>query len=240
MLKDKVVFVSGGTGYLGSAICGLCVEYGARVIFSYSENESKAEELKDQLEGSSAIRINFKDPEDIKKKIDALHDKIEAVDVIVNNAGVSQVMPFSLLEPDDVNFMLDVNVRGTMLLTKALLRRMVKRKKGSIVNIGSIAGHRMFDVPVHYAASKAAVAGLTYSLATELKRFGIRVNSVVPGMLEDGVARGIPEELRRDYLKHCAAGRPGTGREVAEVVCFLASDRSSYVNGQNIMVDGGI
>ncbi len=240
MLKDKVVFVSGGSGYLGEAICRLCVEYGARVIFSYSENESKAEELRGQLEGSIAIRINLKDPEDIKKKISALHDEIEAVDVIVNNAGVSQVMPFSLLEPDDVDFMMDVNVRGTMLLTKALLRPMVKRKTGSIVNIGSIAGHRMFDVPVHYAASKAAMSGITYSLANELKRFGIRVNSVVPGMLEDGVARGIPEELSRDYLKHCAAGRPGTGLEVAEVVCFLASDRANYINGQNIMVDGGI
>jgi 3-oxoacyl-[acyl-carrier protein] reductase len=98
----------------------------------------------------------------------------------------------------------------------------------------------MFDVPVHYALSKAAIAGFTYALAAELKRFGIRVNSVVPGLLEEGIATGIPEHLQKDFTQHCAAGRPASGREIAEVVCFLVSDRASYINGQNIFVDGGI
>lgn len=240
MLENKIVFVSGGTGYLGSAICRASADYGARVIFSYHDNEKRAKELMDEIRNSNGININIKDTNDIKKKIEQLHEEIEAVDVLVNNAGVSQVMPFSMLEEDDVNFMLDVNVKGTVFLTKAVVRRMIRKKQGVIINIGSIAGHRMFDVPVHYALSKAAISGFTFSLVVELKRFGIRVNSVVPGMLEDGVSRGIPEELRRDYLKHCAKGRPGTGREVAEVVCFLASDRASYINGQNIFVDGGI
>ena len=240
MLENKIVFISGGTGYLGSAICRASADYGARVIFSYHDNEKRAKELIDEIKGSREININIKDTNDIKKKIEQLHEEIEAVDVLVNNAGVSQVMPFSMLEEDDMNFMLDVNVKGTVFLTKAVVRRMIRKKQGVIINIGSIAGHRMFDVPVHYALSKAAISGFTFSLAVELKRFGIRVNSVVPGMLEDGVSRGIPEELRRDYLKHCAKGRPGTGREVAEVVCFLASDRASYINGQNIFVDGGI
>ena len=240
MLENKIVFVSGGTGYLGSAICRASADYGARVIFSYHDNEKRAKELMDEIRNSNGININIKDTNDIKKKIEQLHEETETVDVLVNNAGVSQVMPFSMLEEDDVNFMLDVNVKGTVFLTKAVVRRMIRKKQGVIINIGSIAGHRMFDVPVHYALSKAAISGFTFSLAVELKRFGIRVNSVVPGMLEDGVSRGIPEELRRDYLKHCAKGRPGTGREVAEVVCFLASDRASYINGQNIFVDGGI
>jgi NAD(P)-dependent dehydrogenase (short-subunit alcohol dehydrogenase family) len=109
-----------------------------------------------------------------------------------------------------------------------------------VVNIGSLAGHRMLDVPVHYALSKAAIAGFSSALAMELKRYNIRVNTVSPGLLEDGVARGVPDSLVKDYLNHCAAGRPGTGDEVAETVSFLLSERCGYINGQNIFVDGGI
>lgn len=240
MLEEKIVFISGGTGYLGSAMCKSCAEYGAKVVFSFYGNEARAADLMKEIEGSKGIKINVRDLNDINYKIDQLHNEIEAVDVLINNAGTSQVMPFSLLEEEDYDLMMDINVKGTVFLTKAIVRRMIKARKGVIVNIGSIAGHRIFDVPIHYAISKAAISGFTYALVNELKRFGIRINSVIPGMLEDGVARGIPEELRADYLKHCAAGRPGTGREVAELVCFLASDRARYINGQNIFIDGGI
>ena len=240
MLDGKIVFVSGGTGFLGSAICQACAEYGATVIFSYHKNGEKAETLQSTVKGSRGIQINLKDVTDITDKIEQLYREIERIDVLVNNAGVSQIMPFAMLEEEDLDYMLDVNVKGTVFLTKAVVRGMIRHRSGVIVNIGSIAGHRMFDVPVHYALSKAAIAGFTYSLAAELKRFGIRVNSVVPGLLEDGISKGIPEDLQEDFTKHCAVGRPGRGREVAETVCFLASDRASYINGQNIFVDGGI
>ena len=98
----------------------------------------------------------------------------------------------------------------------------------------------MLEVPVHYALSKAAVAGFGLALASELRRHNVRVNTVSPGLLADGVASGVPQEQVKDYLAHCAAGRAGTAAEVAEVACFLASDAASYVNGQNILVDGGL
>ena len=240
MLKNKIVFVSGGSGYLGSAICERCTYYGATVYFSYYKNKDQAETMMERIEGSKGIKINLKDVRDIEDKIEQLHKEIEGVDILVNNAGVSQIMPFPMLEEDDVDFMMDLNIKGTIFLTKSITRRMIKLKHGSIVNIGSIAGHRMLDVPVHYAVTKAAMAGFTYSLAAQMKRYGIRVNSVVPGLLEDGVSRGVPKELLEDYLNHCSVGRPGTGKEVAEAVCFLASDRASYINGQNIFVDGGL
>ncbi|UCE21742.1 MAG: SDR family oxidoreductase [Candidatus Aminicenantes bacterium] len=240
MLENKIVFVSGGTGYLGTAICETCADYGAKIYFSYYKNEKKAKTLTKKIKGLEGIKINLKDVNDIKEKIEEFYKKIKVVDILVNNAGVSQVMPIAMMEKDDLDFMLDLNVKGTFFLTKAIARRMIKHKKGAIINIGSIAGHRMLDVPVHYAMTKAAISGLTYSLTSEFKKYGIRVNSVVPGLLEDGISRRVPEDLKEDYLKHCAAGRPGTAREVAEVVCFLASDRASYVNGQNIFVDGGI
>ena len=98
----------------------------------------------------------------------------------------------------------------------------------------------MLEVPVHYATAKAGVTGFTLSLAKELSRYGIRVNEVVPGLLTDGVGRMVPEKEMGEYLKYCAAGRPGTPMEVAEAMAFLASERSQYINAQSIFVDGGI
>ncbi len=240
MLEDKLVFVSGGTGYLGEAICRAAASHGARVIFTYQRNEAKAKALASALPGSRAIRLDIRDRAAIEDAAADVHRDAEAVDVLVNNAAVSQVMPFSMLEAEDLDLLLDVNVRGTFFLTKALVRRMIRRRRGTVVNVGSLAGHRMLDVPVHYALSKAAVAGFGTALAAELKRYNIRVNTVSPGLLADGVARGVPGAQVQDYLKHCATGRPGTAAEVAETVCFLASERSGYINGQNIFVDGGI
>ncbi len=240
MLKNKVVFVSGGTGFIGSAICQTCVDHGATVIFSYHQNQAKANELMSSLPNCRGIPIDLKQVADLTQKIEQLYQEIETIDVLINTAGISQIMPFAMLEEEDLDEMLAVNVKGTVFLTKAVVRRMIKHKKGTIVNLGSIAGHRLLDVPVHYALSKAAIAGFTYALAAELKRFHIRVNSVIPGLIEGGVSSGIPEDLAADFNKHCATGRPGTGREVAELVCFLASDRASYINGQNIFIDGGI
>lgn len=240
MLKGKTVFISGGTGFIGSEICRLCAEYGAKVIFSYLENREKAEELLSSIEGSIGVQLDLRDIKDVNRKIEDLYKQIGAIDVLVNNAGVAQIMPLAMLEEEDLDYTLDISVKGTVFLTKAVVRGMIRNKRGNVVNIGSIAGHRLYDVPVHYALSKAAISGFTYSLANEFKRFGIRVNSVVPGLIEGGISKAIPDEQREDFISHCAVGRPGTAREVAEVVCFLASDRSSYINAQNIFVDGGI
>jgi NAD(P)-dependent dehydrogenase (short-subunit alcohol dehydrogenase family) len=240
MLENMKILVTGGTGYLGEAICRACVGYGARVFFTWHANEEKATLLEKELSGSRAIRLDIRDRAEVNETLSALHREIEAFDVLINNAAVSQIMPFSMLEPEDLDLLLDVNVKGTVFLTKAAIRPMIRRKKGVVVNIGSLAGHRMMDVPVHYALSKAAMAGFGTALAMELKRYNIRVNTVSPGLLEDGVARGVPELLVKDYLGHCAAGRAGRSDEVAEMVCFLASDRCCYINGQNIFVDGGI
>jgi len=240
MLKGKRVLVSGGTGYIGQAICETCAEYGAEVYFTWYKNEEKARKMEQSIKGSTAIRMNVKDVNDITAQVKKLHQDVEAFDILVNNAGSSQVMPLPMLEEEDFDFLVNLNVKGTVFLTKAIVMRMIRKKKGSIVNIGSIAGHRLLDVPVHYALTKGAVSGFTSALAVELKRFNIRVNSVVPGLLEDGVARVVPEDGKEDYIEHCAVSRLGTGKEVAEVVCFFASDRAGYVNGQNIVVDGGI
>jgi 3-oxoacyl-[acyl-carrier protein] reductase len=240
MLSGKTIFVSGGTGKIGESICRICASYGAKIIFSYSKNHERAEKILKEIPQSSAVVLNYLDVKDINSKINALLNDIETIDVLINNAGVSQIMPFSLMEEEDFDLTMDVNVKGTFFLTKAVSRRMIKNKKGCIITIGSIAGHRMYDVPVHYAMSKAAINGFTFALANELKKFNIRVNSIVPGLIEGGVSEGIPDNLRQDFLSHCASGRAGRSDEVAELAAFIASDKAAYLNGQNILIDGGI
>jgi 3-oxoacyl-[acyl-carrier protein] reductase len=126
------------------------------------------------------------------------------------------------------------------LVTQAVVRGMIAAKSGVIINIGSIAGKRLLEVPVHYASAKAAVSGFTLSLAKELARYGIRVNTVTPGMLAQGVGQMVPEKKKEEYLRYCAAGRPGEPEEVARVVGFLAGDGAGYINAQEIIVDGGL
>jgi len=240
MLSGKTVFVTGGTGYLGSGICRKAAQYGAKVIFSYNKNSEKAEELLKEMPGSKAIQMDIKNVSDITSKIEALYKENPIIDILVNNAAISQIMPFAMLEEEDVDLVLDINMKGTIFVTKAIVRGMIRNKHGVIVNMGSIAGQRILDVPLTYAMTKAAIPGMTNSLAAELKRFDIRVNSVLPGMMEGGVAKGIPDDLRDDFVKHNTRGRAGTDEDVSELVCFLASEKASYINGQNITVDGGI
>lgn len=239
MLTNKNVLVTGGSGYIGSEICRAFKAYHANVFFTYHRNKEKAENLAKEI-GCKAIELNIESVSDIKTKIEQLVAENGAMDVLVNNAGISQILPLSMLDEEDVDKVLNVNLKGTLFVTKSVIKGMIQNKHGSVVNIGSIAGHRILDVPVTYGMTKAAISGFTISLASELRKFGIRVNSVVPGMIGGGVSSGVPEELKSDFIRHCTVGRAGTAKEVAELVCFVASDKASYINGQNIVIDGGI
>jgi NAD(P)-dependent dehydrogenase (short-subunit alcohol dehydrogenase family) len=244
MLDGRTAFVTGGTGAVGSAIVRCLAERGAQTAFSYHQQADKARQLEQELATKKLTAKGY--------ALDVLHaagagqlaDRIERelgpVDILVNNAGVTQVMPFALIEEEDWDQMMDVNVKGMFVVTKAFVRAMIRRQRGAIINLGSLAGMRVLEVPVHYATAKSAVVGFTLSLAQELSRYHIRVNAVVPGLLTGGVSSNVPDKQREDYLQHCAAGRAGTPEEVAELVAFLASDRASYINAQAIQIDGGI
>lgn len=244
MLKDKVAFVTGGSGAVGRAIVRVLVREGCRVAYSYKSGSEIAKQLDEELTASGIdVRsyhldvVNGKACSELAQRIE---EEFGLVDILVNNAGVAQVMPFAMIEEKDWDLIMDVNVKGMFLVTKAFARGMIRRKVGNIINIGSLAGMRMLEAPVHYATAKSAVVGFTLALARELGRYNIRVNTVVPGMLTEGVSVNIPAKQQEEYKNYCALSRAGRPEEVAELVAFLASDRSSYINAQSISIDGGI
>ena len=242
MLKGRTAFVTGGTGAIGAAIVRSLAGHGARVTFSFLNEEDKARAVEKELGGDrvKAYPLDVLDKTGSLKTAEQIERDFGPVDILVNNAGITQVMPFALIEEEDWDRMMDVNVKGMFLITKAFVRGMIRRKKGAVVNLGSLAGMRVLEVPVHYATAKSAVVGFTLSLARELSRYNIRVNTVVPGLLEGGVSSNVPDKQREDYFQHCTVGRAGRPEEVAELVAFLASDRAGYINAQAIHIDGGI
>ncbi|MGB2821179.1 MAG: SDR family oxidoreductase [Phycisphaerae bacterium] len=244
MLEGRTAFVTGGSGAVGSAIVRVLAREGCTVAFSYKSHSDEAAALAGELTSAGAAvtawPLDILDAAAAEGLAGRVEREVGPIDALINNAGVAQVMPFALIEESDWDAVMDVNVKGTFLVTKAFGRGMIRRKAGSIVNMGSLAGMRVLEVPVHYATAKAAIVGFTLSLAREVARYNIRVNAVVPGMLESGVSANIPDKQREEYCRYCTMSRPGKPEEVAELVAFLASDRSSYINAQAIFVDGGI
>jgi 3-oxoacyl-[acyl-carrier protein] reductase len=233
------VLVTGGSGALGSAIVRRFRSENRKVAFTYRKGLSVAEKLAEET-GAIAMRADLTKREEVQDAVGQAEELLGGIDILVNNAGATQVMPFALIEEADWDEIISANLKSLFLVTHAVCRGMIARKRGVIINVGSLAGHRMLEVPVHYATAKAGVSGFTISLAKELSRYGIRVNSVVPGLLNDGVGRMVPEKQAAEYMRYCAAGRAGSVQEVSEVVAFLAGEAAAYVNAQNIFVDGGI
>ena len=235
----RTAIVTGGSGAVGAAIVRVLVRDGWRVAFTWNTHEKPAISLAEET-GAFAIRADLTVRAQADEMARLALERLEHVDALINNAGFTQVMPFAMIDEEDWDAVLAGCLKTMFLATHSLARNMIHRKQGVIVNIGSLAGHRMLEVPVHYATAKAGVTGFTLSLAKELSRYGIRVNEVVPGLLTQGVGTMVPEAELAEYVRYCAAGRPGRPEEVAETAAFLASERAGYINGQSVFVDGGI
>ncbi len=244
ILKDKHIIVTGGSRGLGRAMCMTFAREGANVAFNYSSNQKEAEEILATISAfggdARCFKASVTDQAAVTEMVSELDKDWQKIDALVNNAGVSQMLPISLMEEEDWDLIMDINTKGTYLVTRAVLRIMFRHRAGKILNIGSLAGMRIIESPVHYAASKAAVRGFTESLAKEVGRYGITVNSIAPGVLEGGVGDNLPPYRLKDYLKHCALGRVGKFSEISEFAAFMVSDENSYMNGVNLVMDGGI
>jgi NAD(P)-dependent dehydrogenase (short-subunit alcohol dehydrogenase family) len=244
LLAGKRVLVTGASRGLGRAFCATFAVHGADVAFNYSSDEAGAAQTKASIEASGqralAFRVSVLEETGLSRMVKEIESAWQGIDALVNNAGVSQPLPLPLMEEADWDHVMDINAKGPFLASRAVLRGMIRRRSGTILNIGSLAGLRLIESPVHYAASKAAIKGFTQSLAKEVARYNVRVNCLAPGLLEEGVGQSLPEHRMQEYLRHVALGRIGTLDEVAQFAAFLISDRNSYMNGETILMDGGL
>jgi 3-oxoacyl-[acyl-carrier protein] reductase len=247
LCAGKVALVTGGSRGLGRAICLALAREGARVAFNYLRSDDDAAATLAALAAlgpagapASAHKVSVLDKPGLVALAGALDRAHGKIDILVNNAGFGQVVPLALMEEDDWDQMIDTHVKGAFLATQAVLRTMVREKYGRIINVSSLAGVKMMQAPVHYATAKAALRGFTEALAKEVGRYGITVNAIAPGLLDEGVSEHLPPARREEYLRHCALRRVGTLAEAADVVAFLASGRASYMNGATVVIDGAV
>ena len=243
LLAGKRVLVTGGSSGIGRGICAVAAREGARVAFVYGGNAEGARETVRRIEdaGGEALPMacdlrEARVPAELVARVD---EAWGGIDVLVNNAAVSEAVPFVLIDDDDLMDLLAVNFVAPFRLCREAARGMVRRKWGRIVNISSIAGSRAVPGPTHYAASKGALEGLTRSLAHELGPYGVLVNAIAAGIFEGGLRSTIPEHHQRRYVEACALSRVGRPAECGELVAWLASERNTYLNGEVVILDGG-
>jgi 3-oxoacyl-[acyl-carrier protein] reductase len=244
LLEGRTALVTGGSRGLGRAICLTLAREGANVAFCYARAEEQAADVlaKVQEHGvrGQAFKVSVLDKPAVQQMVRTLEKEAGGVDILVNNAGVGQVVPLALMEEEDWDRVMNTNVKGTFIVSQAVIRGMIHRKRGRILNISSLAGVKMMQAPVHYCAAKAALKGFTEALAKEIGRYGVTVNCLAPGILEDGVSGNLPGPRLEEYLRNCALGRVGTLAETAEVAAFMVSDRNSYMNGATLVLDGAV
>lgn len=235
---DKVVVVTGAGKGIGKSIAEEFCKNGATVIVSSRKmNECKevCSGLKKEKGKAIAIKCDISKQKEVKALFLKIKNKFGKVDVLVNNAGIYPFKPFSEMTDKEWNTVIDVNLNGTFYCIKEAIKLM---KKGSIINISSIAGIRGFPMLTHYCTSKGAMNQLTTSLAMELAP-NIRVNAILPGLiLTPGTAVFGKKEIK-DFVKKIPVGRAGVPEDIANLTIFLASEKSGFITGQLITVDGG-
>jgi 3-oxoacyl-[acyl-carrier protein] reductase len=242
-LAGKVALITGGTRGIGLAVARSLADDGASVVVSGRDPgrlESAAKELEGLGASVLAVAADAAKREDADRLVEAAKERFGRIDVLVNNAGITRDQLLVRMKDDDWDQVLDTNLRGVFLMTRAVGKVMMRQKSGRIVNISSAAGAMGNAGQVNYSAAKGGVIGLTKACARELAHWNILVNAVAPGLIETDMAAAIPAEARDTLVQQVPLKRIGTAKEVAEVVRFLAGEGAGYITGQVIHVNGGL
>jgi len=240
--KDKNILVTAGAKGIGEAIVKRFIREGARVFFTYNTSRAKAQEIEENTAGDKAKAYKL-DVTDYKKG-EALVKKITreygGIDILVNNAGIAKDKPISEMSIEDFNEVIDVDLAGVFNMSKIVISYMMLKKKGVIVNISSVAAIKGGSFQISYSAAKSGILGLTRSLAKEVARFNINVNSVCPGFIRTDMFNKMPPFARANGINKVPLGRIGQAEEVAGLVAYLSSKEASYITGQFFIIDGGL
>jgi 3-oxoacyl-[acyl-carrier protein] reductase len=239
-LTGKVALVTGGTRGIGRSVARTLRGAGARVAITGRDPERARAAAAELGEGVAGFGCELADAAQIEAAVAAAEAALGPIDILVNNAGLTRDQILLRMSESDWDTVLDANLKGAFLATRAVLKGMMKRKGGRIVNVGSIVGLTGNKGQANYAASKAGLIGLTKSVAKEYASRNILVNCVVPGFVETDMTGALPVEARATLLQQIALGRLGRPEDVAGAVLFLASDLAGYITGQVLVVDGGM
>lgn len=243
-LTDKVALVTGASRGIGRAIALLMAKQGADVVVNYSGSEGAAQETVDAIlaMGRKAIKIkaNVGNAEEVAAMVDEAHTTFGRIDILVNNAGITRDGLLMRMKDSDWDDVININLKGVYLMTKAVSKIMMKQRSGKIVNMTSVVGVTGNAGQANYSASKAGVIGFTKTCAKELASRGITVNAIAPGFIHTDMTDVLPDKVKEAMVHTIPLGRMAEPDEVAAVAAFLVSDMSSYITGQVINVDGGM
>lgn len=243
-LQGKNALVTGGSRGIGKSIALALAKEGANVIINYSSNPATAEAVIQEIEALGvkglAVKGNVADQEEVKQMLEKIEEAFDGVDILVNNAGITKDNLFIRMKEEEWDQVMDVNLKGVFLCTKAVTRKMIKQKFGKIINISSVVGVMGNPGQANYCASKAGVIGFTKSIAKELAGKNICVNAIAPGFIDTDMTSVLSDTVKDEMLKHIPLKRYGKPEDIANLVVFLSSDDSNYITGQVIQVDGGM
>ncbi|MGG2108158.1 3-oxoacyl-[acyl-carrier-protein] reductase [Lysinibacillus pakistanensis] len=243
-LEGKVAVVTGASRGIGRAIALKLADEGAKVVVNYSGSQAKAEEVVARIQENGgeaiAVQASVSQTEEVTALIDTAVKTFGSLDILVNNAGITRDNLLMRMKEDEWDDVLNTNLKGVFLCTKAVARQMMKQRAGRIINISSIVGVAGNAGQANYVAAKAGVIGLTKTTAKELASRNILVNAIAPGFIETEMTDQLPEELKQGMLTQIPLAKLGQPEDIAKAVAFLASDDANYMTGQTLHIDGGM
>ena len=243
-MERKTAIITGAARGIGRATAIKLASAGFNIVVNYCGSEQAARESEVLCKESGAetlvIRGDVAREEDCARIAEETLARFGSIDVLVNNAGITRDGLLMRMEEKDFMAVIDTNLKGTFLMTKAVSRQMLKQRSGRIINLASVVGIAGNAGQVNYSASKAGIIGLTKSFALEVAAKGITVNAVAPGFIKTDITDAMTDAAKENVQGSIPLRRMGTAEDVADVIAFLAGDESSYVTGQTICVDGGM
>ena len=238
-LKNKKVVITGATGGIGYSLVKKFSENGS-IVLATGTNEEKLNKLKKEFSNIEIEKFKLDAHQNIEEFIETAHKKLDGLDVLVNNAGITLDNLSIRLTEENWKKVLDVNLTATFLMWKFAIKKMLRNRSGKIINVTSIVGHTGNLGQANYAASKAGIVAFSKSLAIEYAKKNININCVSPGFIKTEMTDKINDEFKKMLISKIPSGDLGTGEDVSNCVAFLASEMAKYINGETIHVNGGM